>query len=345
MSLHSIARDVTEGRGHGHCHEAVQTQKAANLSVSPASCLVCAGQTKISARGLFDTRFGIEGEFEVRRCLQCGWEQLSPVPSPAQLKSLYENYYNFSGERGTLYTTLREWFFASVLYRLWIRLDGDISFHTRRGSGRLLDIGCNEGRTLKNYARNGFQAEGTELNQTAAAVARAAGFRVFTGPLDEFTPPTPYDVAVLSNVLEHALEPKAMLLAVGRLLKPGGQVWISCPNRESWLRSVFGRSWINWHVPFHITHFSLFTLRSLLSDSGFRSLETRQITPALWVACSILARLFARPGKPTRQLRNPLLIFALVLACRALLFPLLYWGNRAGRGDCLVVVATKEEDQ
>ena len=41
----------------------------------------------------------------------------------------------FSGERGTLYTALREWFFASALYRVWIRVDGDISFHTRRGRG------------------------------------------------------------------------------------------------------------------------------------------------------------------------------------------------------------------
>jgi SAM-dependent methyltransferase len=309
----------------------------------PPRCMACAGLTEISASALFDTRFGIEGNFEVRCCLRCGLEQLFPLPAPAQLKSLYERYYNFSGERGTVYTTLREWFFSSFLYRLWIRVDEDISFHTRTGSGRLLDIGCNEGRTLKNYARNGFQAEGTELNETAAAVAREAGFNVFTGPLDDFMPPVPYDVAVLSNVLEHSLDPKAMLRSVRRLLKPGGEVWISCPNSQSWLRSVFGRWWINWHVPFHITHFSPLTLRHLLADSGFERLEIRQITPALWVASSIIARLFARPGKPTRHLRNPLLIFGLVLACRMLFFPLFYWGNRAGRGDCLIAVAARTD--
>jgi len=311
--------------------------------VEPSDCMLCRELTETSIAGLFDTRFGIEGSFEVRHCRQCGLEQLSPVPSPAELKNLYERYYNFSGERDTLYTTLREWFFSSFLYRLWIRLDGDISFHARPGSGRLLDIGCNEGRTLKNYARNGFHAEGTELNDTAAAVARAAGFTVFTGQLEDLTPAAPYDVAVLSNVLEHALDPKAMLLSVGRLLKNEGQVWISCPNSQSWLRPVFGRWWINWHVPFHVTHFSSFTLQRLLEDSGFQKIEIRQITPALWVASSIISRLFARKGRPTRQLRNPLLIFGLVLACRGLLFPLLYWGNRTGRGDCLVAVGTRTE--
>ena len=100
-------------------------------------------------------------------------------------------------------------------------------------------------------------------------MARQAGFTVFTGPLDEVTPKAAYDVAVLSNVLEHALDPKAMLLSVRRLLKPEGQVWISCPNSQSWLRTVFGRAWINWHVPFHITHFSADSLRALLEECGF----------------------------------------------------------------------------
>jgi len=313
---------------------------SAEADTTPAQCIVCQGLTATSLDRLFDTRFGIEGRFEVRRCRQCGLEQISPVPTPDQLKYLYDRFYNFGGERGTLYTRLREWFFSSPLYRLWIRVDGDISFHARRGRGRLLDIGCNEGRTLKNYARNGFQAEGTELNETAAAVAREAGFTVFIGPLENFTPAPLYDVAVLSNVLEHALDPKAMLLSVRRLLKPEGQVWISCPNSQSWLRPVFGHSWINWHVPFHISHFSADTLRSLLEQSGFTLRETRQITPALWIASSMVARLFAREGRATRQLRNPLWMFALVALCRTLLFPLLWLGNRMGRGDCLVVVAS-----
>ena len=321
----------------------IRAKGSASALAGRSSCALCSGPTETSASGLFDTRFGIPGSFEVGRCLHCGLEQMSPKPSAHKLKNLYEHYYNFSGEHGTLYTRLREGFFSSRLYRGWIRLDGDISFHTRRGIGRLLDIGCNEGRTLKNYKRNGFQAEGTELNETAAAVARAAGFTVFTGPLENFTPAGSYDVAVLSNVLEHAVDPQAMLQSVGRLLKADGQVWISCPNSQSRLRSIFGRFWINWHVPFHITYFSPSTLRRLLEESGFVCLEIRHITPALWAASSIIARLFAQPGKPTNQLRNPLLIFGLVSACRVFFFPFFYWINRIGQGDCLIVVAAKAD--
>jgi SAM-dependent methyltransferase len=304
-------------------------------------CLLCGSGLARILSGLSDTRFGTPGSFEVRRCGRCGLEQTSPVPLLEDLKKLYEAQYNFGGETGTLYTKLREWFLMSFFYRLWIRLDGDISYHSARGSGRLVDIGCNEGRGLRIYERNGFQVEGLELNDTAASVARSIGYEVHTCLLEDFHPAAAYDVAVLSNVVEHSLNPREMLEDVNRILAPGGRVWISCPNNKSWLRRVFGRSWINWHVPFHISHFSAETLRNLLTEAGFRDVETRQITPALWVTQSCIAWLFARKGRKNGQLRNPFLTLFLMVITRFILFPALWLGNRIGRGDCLLVVARK----
>src|SRR5262249_50070742 len=138
-----------------------------------------------------------------------------------------------------------------------------------RGQGRLLDVGCNEGRGLVLYRRNGFKPEGLELNSRAAETARRRGFMVYESDIEQLQPSLPFDRVVMSNVLEHALDPRAMLAAAHRLLVPGGELWISLPNRESWLRGAFGRSWINWHVPFHLVHFDRVTLGRLLRDSGF----------------------------------------------------------------------------
>ena len=262
-----------------------------------------------------------------------------PLPTLVDIKSLYADFYNFGSEKGTRYNQLREWFLFSPLYRPWLGLDGDVSFHARNGKGRLIDIGCNEGRGLALYQKRGFQVEGLETNENAAAIARAKGFRIFPDEFSTTSQAQPYDVAVLSNVLEHTLDPKAMLSFVHRLLRPGGEVWISCPNAESWLREVFGRSWINWHVPFHIVHFSRNSLTNLLQESGFETREMRQKTPALWVAHSLITHMFASFGKPTRQLRNPFLVFILTFLIRSLMFPLLWLGNQLERGDCLVVVA------
>jgi hypothetical protein len=140
-------------------------------------------------------------------------------------------------------------------------------------------------------------------------------------------------------VLEHALDPKEMLGHISRVLVSGGEVWISLPNRRSWLRSLFGRHWVNWHLPFHIVHFDAATLRRALSETGFTVVEERQVTPALWVALSAIAAAF--PRTPRMQRIAPL-VAGLMGIARGLLFPLLWLGNRAGRGDCLVVKARKD---
>lgn len=292
---------------------------------------------------LFDTRFGIKTVYHNSECSCCGLEQTAPLPTADELKTLYENHYNFGGECNTVYTLLRELFLSSWAYRLWMMVDGDISFHCRRGKGRLLDVGCNEGRGLSLYHSNGFIAEGLELNEKAADVARQRGFTVHTQLIETFSPDTAYDVIVLSNVLEHSLDPGGMLEHIYRLLKPGGEVWISCPNNRSWLRSIFGGYWINWHVPFHVSHFSTATLDSILTAKGLTVVGTRQFTPALWVAHSIVSRLYAKSCRPTRELRNPVLIIMLIVLIRLFFFPLIWYGNSQGRGDCLVVTARKSD--
>src|ERR1700733_5862576 len=306
-----------------------------------ATCLECGGSLQELLSHLFDTRYGIDGSYDIRRCLECGLEQIYPLPEREELRNLYENHYNFNGEQETLYTKLRGYFLDSFLYRIWTWSDGDVSFHSSKGAGRLLDVGCNEGRSLKIFTRNGYQVTGLELNDEAAKVARAAGFTVHVCDVDNFDPVSLYDVAVLSNVLEHSLAPGRMLRDVARVLKPGGEIWISCPNSRSWQRSLFSRSWINWHVPFHITHLSQGSLERLLSDAGCVCTKIRQVSPAAWVASSLIVLAFFRPGKATLQLRNPLLFPLAMFGAKILLFPFLLLANSVGRGDGLVVVAQK----
>lgn len=290
---------------------------------------------------VWDTRFGIPNDYQIRECPSCSLEQTLPRPSQSELNNLYYEFYNFSGESNTKYTKLRSLFYTSFLSKIWSALDGDISFYEKVGSGALLDIGCNEGRGLEFYQNNGFHVTGLELNSRAADVARKKGFEVHDCELESFKGDKKFDVIVLSNVLEHSLDPVNTLHIVYDLLKTNGQVWISCPNSNSWLRTLFNKYWINWHVPFHLTHFSPFNLRKMLLDAGFHAVESKQETPALWVSHSIIARFFAKQGSPTRKLRSATLIMPMIAFIRGVLFPLLWLGNRLGRGDCLVIIAHK----
>jgi SAM-dependent methyltransferase len=304
-------------------------------------CLLCGSELVPVLAEVHDTRFGLSGAYSIHGCRRCGLEHTLPRPSQSELNRFYEEHYNFAEVTGASYHGLRRLLHSPLVYRLWLAIDGDVSFHARRGRGRLLDVGCNEGRGLTFYRANGFQAEGLELNSVAAAVARARGFTVYEQPLESFQPPEPYDVIVMSNVLEHFLDIRQALNDARRLLAPNGEVWISLPNSRSWLRRQFGRSWINWHVPFHIVHFSLNTLSRALEEAGFEIRRTKQITPALWVAQTIIARFKARPGGVTGALRDPKFVVPLIVLARGVFFPWLWYKNRRGRGDCLAVVARK----
>ncbi len=306
--------------------------------MSEPACLLCGAATELVLEGVADLRFGSPGVWDIVHCRSCGFEQTAPRPTVPVLKTLYETFYNYGGEKGTRYTSLRDWFFGSPLYRLLLKVDGDISFHEERGTGRLLDVGCNEGRNLVFYRHAGFKPEGLELNAVAAEAARRRGFMVYETDLADLKPSLPFDRLVLSNVLEHMLDPRAALADVKRLLVPGGEVWISLPNRRSWQRSLFGRRWINWHVPFHISHFDADSLTRLLKESGFEIIASRDISPGVWMAQSMIATVF--PHRP-RAHRSAPLVGSLFLLARGALFPLLWLGNRLGRGDCLVVKARR----
>ncbi|MEZ5668134.1 MAG: class I SAM-dependent methyltransferase [Alphaproteobacteria bacterium] len=314
--------------------------------MSDFRCLRC-GHTA-AARvldGVPDARFGVPGAWDIVRCGACGLDHTAPRPTGPQLGALYAQYYNFGGSDEGAYSRLRRRFLTSGLYRLFLAIDGDIAFEAAKPPApdrtRLLDVGCNEGRKLLLYRRNGFAAEGLEVNAVAAAAARRLGFTVHEGDIADLVDPQGFDVLVMSQVIEHVLDLDAALGHCRRLLRPGGALWLSCPNARSWFRALFGRRWINWHVPFHITHLRGRDLSAVLERNGFVVETVRTETPALWVAQSVIAALFARPPRPTRAFRNPLLVIGLMGLARGLLFPLPMLANALGRGDCLVLRARR----
>lgn len=305
-------------------------------------CVVCGGVTDTTGPEIVDLRFGVPGTYQVARCRSCGVEQTAPRLDTAELIATYERYYNFRSGDEANYARRRSAAVRSGLYRWWLRLDGDISFVLEAGRGRrLLDVGSNEGRNLALFAQSGFRAEGVEPNPAAWEASRRAGLVVHQGGLGDLSPEDPFDVVVMSNVLEHVHDPADVLAQARARLRPGGEIWISCPNASGWPRRRFGSSWINWHPPFHLVHFTEPALVALLERQGFEVIQRETVTPALWVAQSLIARWSARPGQATLAMRRATLLVPLLVLIRVLFGPALWIADRRGRGDCLVVRARR----
>ncbi len=92
----------------------------------------------------------------------------------------------------------------------------------------VLDIGCWTGDLGRTLMSLGCRVSGLEVDEEAAEKARADLEEVVvadlnTSPPSQHFPAHTFDVVVLADVLEHLLDPTAVLRDVGRLLAPGAR--------------------------------------------------------------------------------------------------------------------------
>jgi len=133
---------------------------------------------------------------------------------------------------------------------------------------RLLDVGAGSGVLVEQATRLGWKAEGVEPSVWLAARAMERGVAVHTGtlPHPDLTPP--YDVVTLVDVIEHVTDPRGLLGEVRKLLRPGGLLLLVTPDVRSVAARALGPRWWHYRIA-HVGYFSLSTLDTLLSSSGF----------------------------------------------------------------------------
>ncbi len=111
----------------------------------------------------------------------------------------------------------------------------------------VLDVGCGDGLVAEEFAARGatvvaIDAEFGRVGEFARRLeADKSGKRVrlvqANGRRLPFSDQT-FDVALLSDVLEHVMRPDVMLTETARVLKPGGMAYIATTNRWSILNSL-----------------------------------------------------------------------------------------------------------
>jgi SAM-dependent methyltransferase len=175
----------------------------------------------------------------------------------------------------------------------------------RAGPAVIIDLGCGDGSALAVAAGHdpagrdpagrdpagrdpAHRFAGIDWSAGALRRARALGLTVLRGSLNPSLPIADgaADVVIMSELIEHLVDPDGAVAEVRRVLRPGGSLLLSTPNLAAWynrgllaagiqpvfsevsLRGVFGR-------PGRVVagHLRLFTRRALtefLTASGFR---------------------------------------------------------------------------
>ena len=265
------------------------------------ACNMCGNKKYIKLYPGRDRLHGLEGSFHIVRCLRCGLVYTNPRPSEEEIGIFYpsKDYYSYQDyESESLFRRLRRIiiekyysdnsfnrnetkynpFFKVAACLMRARVGGITTFIP---GGRILDVGCGSGETLKILKNIGWDVWGLEIDKKAVEIARHKGLNVKYGNLlDGKFPPGFFDVVRFWAVFEHLHRPRETLQEVYKILKRGGELIIGVPNFSSLQSKIFKQRWYHLDIPRHLYHFTKKTLRNMVASEGFRVNNYRFISGA-----------------------------------------------------------------
>ncbi|MCA9676991.1 MAG: class I SAM-dependent methyltransferase [Kofleriaceae bacterium] len=216
--------------------------------------------------------------YRVVRCRACDLVYVSPRLKPGGLAALYEGdtYQEHQATRADDTEHDTRWR-REALARLALLDDA------QPARGKLLDVGCSTGWFMGVARDGGWQVTGLDISRPSVEQARARGFDVHHGTLeDNDLEPGGYAAVTMFDSIEHMPSPMTALRAVRRLLADDGVVVLTTPNIDGLLPRVtwqlFGRTvgaWEHPGPPGHIYQFGKKTLAEALRRGGFTMVHSR----------------------------------------------------------------------
>ena len=123
----------------------------------------------------------------------------------------------------------------------------------------VLDVGCGGGILTESLAREGAEALGIDLAPAALKVAElhaleaglTPAYRIVSAEALAESAPASFDVITCMELLEHVPDPPSTLAALGTLVRPGGDVFVSTINRNfrSFVVAILGAEYLTRTVP------------------------------------------------------------------------------------------------
>ena len=160
----------------------------------------------------------------------------------------------------------------------------------RDPNARILEIGCGDGSTGALALSEGKCGHycGVELCSNVAEMANKRLSQIVVGNVEQLQlpwQPETFDAIIMSEVLEHLVDPWATLRKIRPLMKSGGLVFSSSPNishhsviamllRGEWALTDFGkmdRTHLRWFTPK--------TYRALFESSGYSVDSLGEVAP------------------------------------------------------------------
>lgn len=280
------------------------------------SCPICAAPARYDFSGR-DLMFDLHQPFDYYRCTGCGTVFQHPMPDMATIATFYPSNYSVYDEqaRSRKIGALRRAVLRGTRgYRHlpvpWpARIVATVAAPFMPADtpefvpgGRLLDVGCGNGRYLSTMRSLGWQVQGVEFSDEGVRVCRLAELPVHHGDLaSAHFPDASFDLITVRHVVEHIPAPHPFFAELARILKPTGLLVVETPNVEALGRNWLGANWYANDVPRHLILFSPQGLALLARKHGLECIAIDQETTPKIVLNSIDYAI-GHSGKPSKKI-------------------------------------------
>ncbi len=129
-----------------------------------------------------------------------------------------------------------------------------IERHAEFKGKRVIDVGCGGGLLSEGMAALGAEVTGIDLSEKALGVARLhlfesghkIDYRLISAEAMAEEAPASFDHVTCLEMLEHVPDPASTVAACAKLVRPGGQVFLSTLNRnaKAYLVAVLGAEYL-----------------------------------------------------------------------------------------------------
>lgn len=304
-----------------------------------AYCPVCKQQnTTIWSVAKDHEYFSTEKEFTYYNCGDCGTIFIHPVPLDLLKKIYPPNYYSFANRSKNIVVKLKEWldkrFFKKILKT--IPAAGINALDIGGGTGWILDV-------LKKTDKRIGDTQVVDIDEKAKAIAEQNGHAYHQGVIETFKTEKRFHLILMLNLIEHVVDPLAVLQNAQSLLAPGGVIVIKTPNTDSWDARLYKRTyWGGLHCPRHWVIFSEKSFRLLLRSTGLSVQKLKYTQGAPFWAFSIIAAWHRR--KWVRVSANKPIIFHWLFAPISAVFAVFDFLRRPfAKTSQMFIILTKEE--
>jgi SAM-dependent methyltransferase len=142
---------------------------------------------------------------------------------------------------------------------------------------RLFDIGCGVGNFMAAARAQGYDVAGIDWDTKAVQTGKEALDlkKIFPMSIEEYAEQNSgetFDVVSFFEVLEHQDDPVGFLSQVRRLVKPGGYIALSVPNRNRFQKGLDTTDL----PPNHLTRWNPEVLAKFLGRQGFETVSCQE---------------------------------------------------------------------